>query len=134
MSDPPFMEHPTGQHATAIDAMEAAIIRLRSLPNRDRWITFCAQGEGGSPDSIHLAEVRVLLDILETEGPVNVAEITRLARVPRSALAEAGKARYSIASANPREAAQILDALFRYQLGIRPFPDEGDDYAVGAEW
>jgi hypothetical protein len=30
--------------------------------------------------------------------------------------------------------AQILDAIFREHFGIRPFPDEGDDYAVGAEW
>jgi hypothetical protein len=75
-----------------------------------------------------------LSDILEVNAPVNVAQITTQAQVPRRALTEAGKTRYSIAAATPREAAQILDALFRYQLEIRPFPDEDDDYAIGAEW
>jgi hypothetical protein len=32
------------------------------------------------------------------------------------------------------QVALILDAIFRHHFGIRPFPDEGDDYAVGAEW
>ena len=27
-----------------------------------------------------------------------------------------------------------LDAIFRHHFGLRPFADEGDDYAVGAEW
>jgi|SRR5215472_12996147 len=134
MSDQPFIEHPTGEYASAIDAMEAAISRLRALPEWNRWITFCAQGEGESPESLHFAEVRLLSNILETSAPVDVAQISGYAKVPRRALAEAGKTRYSIAEATPREAAQILDALFRLQLGIRPFPDEGDDYPVGAEW
>lgn len=128
------MEHPTGEYVTAVDAMEAAITRLRALPEWNQWITFCAQGEGESPESIHFAEIRLLSDILEVNAPVNLAQMTAHAQVPRRALTEAGRTRYSIAAASPREAAQVLDALFRHQLGIRPFPDEGDDYAVGAEW
>jgi hypothetical protein len=134
MSDAPFMEHPTGQYATAMDAMEAAIIGLRALPDRNRRITFCAQGQGASPDSIHFADVHLLGDVLETDEPVKVAEIVERAKVPVGVLKEVGAARYSIAAATPREAAQILDALFRHHLGIRPFPDEDNDYAVGAEW
>ena len=134
MSNEPFMEHPTGKYATAIDAMEEAISRLRALPEWNQWITFCAQGEGSSPESIHFAEVRLLSEILETGQPVDVARITAEARVNRRALTEAGSTRYSIAAATPREAARILDALFRHQLGIHPFPDENNDYAVGAEW
>jgi hypothetical protein len=134
MSDEPFMEHPTGKHASAIEAMEAAISRLRALPEWNRWITFCAQGEGESPASVQFAEVRLLSDILETGTPVDVAQIGSYAKVPRRAFSEAGRMRYSIAEATPREAAQIIDALFRHQFGIRPFPDEGDDYPVGAEW
>ena len=134
MSDAPFMEHPTGKFAIAIDAMEEAISRLRALAEWNQWITFCAQGEGPSPESIHFAEVRLLSDLLEIDAPVNVAKISAQAKVGRHALVEAGMSRYSIASATPREAAQILDAIFRHQLGIQPFPDEDDDYAVGAEW
>ena len=33
MNGEPLMEHPTGEYATAIDAMEHAISRLRALPN-----------------------------------------------------------------------------------------------------
>lgn len=128
------MEHPTGHHRTAVDAMEEAISRLRHLPAWDRWITFSAQGQGEGPDSIHFAELRILSDILEVGTILNIATITGLARVPRTALAEAGGGRYSVANASAREAALILDALFRHQLGIRPFEDENDDYAVGAEW
>jgi hypothetical protein len=134
MSEEPFMEHPNGQYANAVDAMEAAISRLRSLPDWPGWITFCAQGEGASPDSTHCAEVRILSDVLEVGAPVDLAQIAARAKVGRHAISQAGSTRYSIAEATPREAAQILDALFRYQLGIRPFPDEDDDYAVGAEW
>ena len=32
------------------------------------------------------------------------------------------------------QVAQILDAIFRNHFGLRPFADEDDDYAVGAEW
>lgn len=92
------------------------------------------RGEGESPDSIHFAEVRLLSDVLETGVPINLVEISTLAKVPRSALTEAGRSRYSVASATPKEVAQILDALFRHQFGIRPFAGEDDDYPVGAEW
>lgn len=132
-NEEPFMEHPTGEYATAIDAMEDAISRLRTLPEWNRWITFCAQGEGSSPESIHLAEVRLLDDILDAEVQIDLAQITGYADVPRRALTEAGATRYSIAAATPREAARLLDAIFRQQLGVRPFPDE-NDYPVGAEW
>lgn len=134
MNERPFMEHPTGQYANAVDAMEAAIIRLRNLSQWTEWITFCAQGEGESLNSIRCAEVRLLSDVLEAGTPINIAQVTALAHVNRETLTEAGRTRYSIATATPREAAQILDALFRHQLGVRPFADEGDDYAVGAEW
>jgi hypothetical protein len=67
MSEDPFMEHPTGTYPTAIDAMEEAISRLRALAEWNRWITFCAQGEGASPGSVHFTEVRLLADILETD-------------------------------------------------------------------
>jgi hypothetical protein len=43
-------------------------------------------------------------------------------------------AHYLLTAASPREVTQLLDAIFRHHFGIRPFPDENDDYAVGAEW
>src|SRR2546427_1775266 len=130
----PFIEHPTGDFDSAISAMEDAVRRLRGLPSWEQWITFGAQGEGHSPDSHEFAEVRMLGDRLDVGArPLDVPRVIQAARTGASSLVADG-AHYSVAAASPREAAQLLDALFRHHFGIRPFADEGDDYAVGAEW
>jgi len=128
------MEHPTGDFESAVAAMEDAVGRLRALRSWERWITFSAQGEGAGPDSHEFAEVRMLRDKLDVgERPLNVPRIVQVARTGASALVADG-AHYSVAAASPREVAQILDAIFRNHFGLRPFADEGDDYAIGAEW
>jgi hypothetical protein len=134
-ADPqPFMEHPSGDFDNVVAAMEDAVKRLRKLPKWDQWITFGAQGEGHTPESYEFAEVRMLGDKLDVgERPINVPRMIQAARTGAKSLVAEG-AHYSVAAASPREVAQILDAIFRQHFGIRPFPDEGDDYAVGAEW
>jgi hypothetical protein len=129
----PFMEHPTGEFSSAVDAMADAIKRLRALPEWNDWITFCAQGMGHDEDSEHHAEIRLRRDLLELEEPLDVESITRHANVPSTILTRTGPD-HSIASASPAEAARVMDAIFRHSLGIRPHADEGDDYAIGAEW
>jgi hypothetical protein len=130
----PFMEHPTGNFNTAIEAMEDAVRRLRELPEWKEWITFSAQGEGHDPDSYEFAEVRMRGDTLDVGGgPLPLDSISRASGVARSALA-GGADQYSVAGASPNEVARLLDAVFRHHFGIRPFAVEGDDYAVGAEW
>jgi hypothetical protein len=129
----PFLEHPTGDYVTALEALEAAIRKLRALPEWKNWITFCAQGEGATGESVHFAEVRLLQDKLDAGGPLNLAEIIAFADVAARSLVPEGTL-YSIAAATPEEAARLLDAIFRSHLGIHPFPDEADDYSVGAEW
>lgn len=114
--------------------MEAAIRRLREQSEWNKWITFCAQGEGSEPDTHHFAEIRVLGEVLDAGVNVDAARITAVAKAPRHAFTRTEGDRYSIAKATPREAALLLDALFRHELGIRPFPDDDNDYAVGAEW
>jgi hypothetical protein len=132
--DGPFMEHPGGDFDSAVAAMENAVRRLRELRNWEQWITFGAQGEGGGPDSYEFAEVRMLRDKLDVgEKPLDVPRVVQAARVGASSITTDG-AQYSVAAASPREVAQLLDAIFRHHFGIRPFADEGDDYAVGAEW
>ena len=131
--DLPFMEHPTGDFKSAVDAMADAIKRLRALPDWNDWITFCAQGMGHDEDSDHHAEIRMRRDELELEGPLDTESIIGRAGVPRSSLV-AASANYSVAGASPAEAARVMDAIFRHPLGIRPHADEGDDYAIGAEW
>lgn len=135
-SDPsePFMEHPNGEFDSAVAAMEDAVRRLRALRTWDRWITFGAQGEGSRPDSYEFAQIRMLRDRIDVEGQaLDVPRIVEAARAAPAALVVDGS-HYSIGAASPKEAALILDAIFRRHFGLRPFPDEGDDYAVGAEW
>jgi hypothetical protein len=130
----PFMEHPTGDFDSAVPAMEDAVRRLRELPKWEQWITFGAQGEGHGPESYEFAEVRMLRDKLDVgEKPLDMPHVIQAARTGAGSLVADG-GHYSVAAASPREVAQILDAIFRHHFGIRPFADEGDDYAIGAEW
>ena len=129
----PFMEHPAGIFESAVEAMADTIRRLRALPKWDQWITFCAQGMGPGPDTYHMAEIRVRQDLLEIASPVDVKQILLLADIPPNCLVRMD-GHYSVASASPDQAARILDAIYRHHLGIRPHEDEGDDYAIGAEW
>ena len=80
-----------------------------------------------------VAEIRVRRDELDVGKPLDVESITRHAGVPPSSLTRTSVG-YSVANASPTDAARIMDAIFRHSLGIRPHADEGDDYAVGAEW
>src|SRR4051812_34535510 len=129
----PFMEHPSDEFESAVDAMADAIERLRALPESTDWITFCAQGMGHRVDSYHMAEIRLRRDELALGEPLDVNAITKLAGVPEAALRSTG-ANYSVQHASPEEAAKVMNAIFRNVLGIRPHTGEGDDYAVGAEW
>ena len=131
--DAPFMEHPAGEFKSAVDAMADCFKRLRALPEWNDWITFCAQGIGHDEDSDYLADIRVRRDELELDEPLDVEVITRHAGVSPTSLTRTGE-HYSVANASPEDAARIMDAIFRHSLGIRPHADEGDDYAVGAEW
>jgi hypothetical protein len=113
----PFMEHPDGTFDRATDAIADAVKRLRELPAWDEWITFCAQGYGGQPDTYRLAEIKLRRDKIASELPL-----------------PSGAEQFDIAGSSPAAVAAFLDELFRKHMGIQPFPNEGDDYAVGAEW
>lgn len=131
----PFMEHPSGEFETAIDAMADAIRRLRALPKWDRWITFHAQGMGAREDTYHFAAIRMRPGEIAFENPVelDIQLVTKRVGVPESLLSRT-QAGYSIANATPIQAARIMDEIFRQYLGIRPHKGEVDDYAIGAEW
>jgi hypothetical protein len=131
----PFMEHPSGEYDNAIAAMEDAVCRLRALPQWDQWITFCAQGENPErPGTIKFAEVQILDDQLSVgDRPLDLATLTQKAKIPLNAISSNGS-HYSLTSLSARDVALLLDAIFVCHFGIRPFADEGTDYAVGAEW
>jgi hypothetical protein len=130
----PFMEHPTGDFETCLEAMEDAVRRLHELPQWDQWITFTAQGVGDGPESYVFAEVRMLRDCLDVgERPLDVHHIIEAAHTDAASLI-ADNGCYSSAAASPREVARLLDAIFRHHFGIRSFEHENEGYAVGAEW
>lgn len=143
--DLPFMEHPTGEFATAVDAMADAITRLRALPEWNKPITFHAQGMGPRVDTCHFASIRMRhgeitfpvqtnpLAGAEKKIELDTQAVTRQAGAPDSCLirTEVG---YSVERATPMQAARIMDVIFRRNLGIRPHTGEHNDYAIGAEW
>lgn len=133
--DRPFLEHPSGNFETAVDAMADAIKRLRALPEYDKWITFHAQGMGSRVDSYHFAAIRMRQGEIVFEKPLNldVQKVTKQAGVPESCLSKT-EGGYSLAKATPIQAARIMDIIFRQHLGIRPHAGEGNDYGIGAEW
>ena len=130
----PFMEHPTGAFETAVAAMTDAIARLRQTARWPAAIVFNAQGYGGKPDTYRFEDVKLQGHSAFVDGgPIDLPAVRTRAGVPPTAIVAAGSG-YSLEGATPAEAAAVLDAIFRCHFGITPFPDEGDDYAVGAEW
>lgn len=128
------MEHPTGDFDNALEAMTDAVTRLRALPDWSAWITFAAQGMGHRPESYEFSEVRLLGTALDVgDSPLDIASVCSAAAIPESCLALSGS-HYVASALTPRRTAQLLDAIFRTHGHIKPFPDEDDDYAVGAEW
>lgn len=141
----PFMEHPCGDFKTPVDAMAAAIKKLRALPDWNKWITFCAQGMGSRVDSYHFASIRMrqgdIAFMVETKPnrwtekklKLDIKAVTKRARVPESCIAKT-KAGYTVSNATPLQAARIVDSIFRQYMGIRPHRGEGNGYAICAEW
>jgi ankyrin repeat protein len=140
----PVMEHPGEEdYFGPVEAMADWIVRLRALPQWDRWITFQASGMGHRIDSYHLARIRMRGDEIEIDEPVvlDVAEVTRKAGVPATLLRPAGENKYMLVEGTPEQVAQVLHAIFVLHLGIRGHPDdeddtevEEDDYGVAADW
>lgn len=136
MADPvPFLEHPDGQYETVLDAMCAAVERL-TAEGADAWIGVSVQGMGGREDSYRFADVALLgrtIDVGNHE--VNESQVRDLAASQLKGVSiERDGSKITLNGAQPRQVAVFLDVMFRTQLGIRGWPDQDDDYAVGFEW
>jgi hypothetical protein len=127
------MEHPSGQFTTAVEAMADAIQRLRTLSEWNNWITFCAQGAGQHENSYHLGEIRMRRGLIDTSTPIDIESVAKAAQARTSSIVGQDGI-YQLSGTTPLEAARILDSIFRNHLKIRPHADQGDDYAIGAEW
>jgi hypothetical protein len=99
----------------------------------DGKLTFCAQGAGQHENSYHLGEIRMHRESIDTGVPIDVELVAKAAQAQTSNI-DGKDGIYRLSGTTQLEAAQILDSIFRNHLKIRPFADEGDDYAIGAEW
>lgn len=89
-------------------------------------------GKGYREDTYEFSEVRVRGTTQDAgEELPDIGPIVRRAHVQASIVGDDGT-HYSVTNASPREAAQILDAIFRSTFIAQPFPDVDDDYAMGA--
>src|SRR6478672_10757893 len=66
--DRPFLEHPSGEFDSALEAMTSAMRRLKSGGYADRWITFSGQGRGHDEDSYQIEDVPVRGNTLDLRG------------------------------------------------------------------
>ncbi len=135
--DLPFMEHPTGEFDTAIQAMCSAIRRLDEMGAGGRWITFSGQGQGSRLDSYQIEEVKFNGRTFDLSGEtVDLEPILEFSGLADAAMQveTSPEGKITLPNASADQLAHFLDALFRIHFGIKPFEDEGDDYAVGAEW
>ncbi len=129
--DSPFMEHPYGQFDTALQAISSAMKRLDKMDMQDKWIDFCAQGQGANPDLTQIADISFNGQTFNIgEQTINLQPILDSAGV-QAEITQDGK--ITLVNTTPEQRAIFLDLLFQKHYGIKPFDDEGD-YAVGAEW
>lgn len=132
----PFMEHPTGEFSTALEAITSAFTRLESCDMANRWIVFSGQGQGSHSEAYFIADVRYLDRTFDVgEASVNFVAVLSQAGIDPSLVGfeQLAGGSVKLANAKLRELALFLNSLFTSQLGVRPFDGE-DDYAVGAEW
>ena len=132
----PFMEHPTGKFATALEAITSAMKRLQSADHQGKWITFSGQGRGSRPDSDHIEDVPYRDHTFNLRGQsLDIDGIMGFAGLDRSEVEVEtdDEGMVTLPGATPEQLARFLDAIFRKHFGIKPHEGE-NDYAVGAEW
>ena len=134
--DAPFMEHPTGQFDNALQAICSAMKRLDRMDMGDRWIEFCAQGQGAAPELTQCESIQFNNRTFSlSDQNVDLKPILDSAGLTQKigSVQTSHDGKITLPDATPEQLAVFLDTLFRKHFGIKPFEDEGD-YAVGAEW
>ena len=133
--DRPFMEYPSDEYESSLQAMTSAFERLSAGGYVDRWITFCGQGKGHREDSDQMEEVKVRGNTLDLRGQqLDLPALLQFAHLQGQVQIEVdGDGMVTLGGATPEQMARFLDAVFQKHFGLRPHDDESD-YAVGAEW
>jgi|SRR3954467_10836432 hypothetical protein len=133
--DLPFMEYPSDDYESSLQAMTSAFERLRSGGYADRWITFSGQGKGHDEDSDQIEEVNVRGNTLDLRGEkLDLPALVQFSKLQdKVEIAIDPDGMVTLPNATPEQMARFLDAVFQKHFGIHPHDDE-KDYAVGAEW
>lgn len=132
--DQPFMEYPSDDYESSLQAMTSAFERLKSGGFADRWITFSGQGKGHDEDSDQVEEVKVRGNTLDLRGQtLDLPALLKFAKMQGQIVDVDSEGMVTLPNAKPDEMARFLDAVFQKHFGIHPHDDD-DDYAVGAEW
>jgi hypothetical protein len=132
--DGPFMEYPSDDYNTSLQAITSAFQRLKSGGYGDRWITFSAQGKGHDEDSDQVEDVNVRGNTLDLRGQtLDVPALLRFAKMQGQIVDVDSEGMVTLPNATPEQMARYLDAVFQQHFKIHPHDDESD-YAVGAEW
>src|SRR4051812_28019729 len=132
--DQPFMEYPSDDYDSSLQAMTSAFERLKSGGYVDRWITFSGQGKGHDEDSEQIEEVNVRGNTLDPRGQtLDLPALLQFAKMQGQIVDVDSEGMVTLPNATPEQMARFLDAVFRKHFGIHPHDDE-NDYAVGAEW
>lgn len=127
-----FFEHPSGEFATAREALRAAFEKLLAMKGPTPRLVFVAQGQGSREDSYDIAEVEYEGDSLILELTLdNLKRVAAAAGIAEDDVHLEGDG-VDVSRLGAEERARLLDAIFRLQCEIHPF--SGDDYPVGAEW
>ena len=131
----PFMEYPSDDYDSSLQAMTSALERLKTGDYGGRWITFSAQGKGHDQDSYQSEDVRVRDNTLDLRGQkLDVPALLQFGQLQgRVQVQVDSEGLVTLPGATPQHVARFLDAVFRKHFGIHPHDDE-DDYAIGAEW
>ncbi|MDB5174626.1 MAG: hypothetical protein JWN51_3399 [Phycisphaerales bacterium] len=133
--DGPFMEYPSDDYDSSLQAMTSALERLKTGGYGDRWITFSAQGKGHDEDSDQSKDVQVRDNTLDLRGQkLDVPALLQFGKLQgRVQVQVDSEGMVTLPGTTPEQMARFLDAVFQKHFGILPHDDE-DDYAVGAEW
>ena len=131
----PFMEYPSDDYDSSLQAMTSAFERLKAGDYGDRWITFGAQGKGHDEDSYQMEDVNVCGNTLDLRGQtLDLPTLLQFAKLQDQVQVEVDpQGMVTLPAATPQQMARFLDAVFQKHFGIHPHDDE-TDYAVGAEW
>jgi len=133
--DEPFMEYPSDDCGSSLEAMTSAFERLRKGGYGDRWITFSGQGKGHDEDSYQIENVKVRGNTLDLRcQDLDMPALLQFGKLQGQVQVEVdSEGMVTLPGATPEQMARFLDAVFQKHFGIHPHDDE-DDYAVGAEW